>query len=154
MNSNADMTGAACREVAHGSHEYSATVEMRNELLRKPLGLALDPAQLATESDSYHITCYLNEELAGCLVLVPQSEQQVKMRQFVVAEQFRGKGVGRRLVTWAEKFCRGRGFTELVMHAREAAREFYEKLGYEIDGERFIEVTIPHYSMHKTLTLS
>jgi predicted GNAT family N-acyltransferase len=37
------------------------------------------------------------------------------------------------------------------MHARKSAVGFYEKLGYEIEGDEFEEVTIPHYEMQKTL---
>jgi predicted GNAT family N-acyltransferase len=39
----------------------------------------------------------------------------------------------------------------MTMHARVSATGFYEKLGYEIRGEQFDEVTIPHYIMEKVL---
>jgi predicted GNAT family N-acyltransferase len=37
------------------------------------------------------------------------------------------------------------------MHARQSAVGFYQKLGYQIRGEEFEEVTIPHYEMQKQL---
>jgi predicted GNAT family N-acyltransferase len=37
------------------------------------------------------------------------------------------------------------------MHARKTALGFYEKLGYRVAGDEFIEVTIPHYVMEKDL---
>ena len=37
------------------------------------------------------------------------------------------------------------------MHARETAVGFYEKLGYKVVGDKFTEVTIPHYVMEKKL---
>jgi predicted GNAT family N-acyltransferase len=37
------------------------------------------------------------------------------------------------------------------MHARKSAAAFYEKLGYQIIGDAFEEVTIPHYEMQKNL---
>jgi predicted GNAT family N-acyltransferase len=39
----------------------------------------------------------------------------------------------------------------MVLHAREEAVPFYERLGYEKHGESFIAVTIPHFFMHKRL---
>lgn len=39
-------------------------------------------------------------------------------------------------------------------HAREYAADFYLKLGYEITGDRFTEVGIPHRFMEKRLTES
>jgi predicted GNAT family N-acyltransferase len=37
------------------------------------------------------------------------------------------------------------------MHARKSAVGFYEKLGYHIASEEFMEVNIPHYMMEKML---
>ncbi len=40
-----------------------------------------------------------------------------------------------------------RGYKRIYLHAREVALDFYLKLGYEIFGEEFVEVTIPHRHM-------
>ncbi len=37
------------------------------------------------------------------------------------------------------------------MHARESAIGFYQKQGYEIQGEMFTEVSIPHFQMEKQI---
>jgi len=39
----------------------------------------------------------------------------------------------------------------MVMHARKTALGFYEKLGYNVVGDEFTEVTIPHFVMEKNL---
>jgi predicted GNAT family N-acyltransferase len=54
-------------------------------------------------------------------------------------------------MNFAENVARDRGYKKLSMHARKSAIGFYQKLGYEIVGEEFEEVTIPHYEMQKTL---
>jgi predicted GNAT family N-acyltransferase len=40
-----------------------------------------------------------------------------------------------------------------MMHARKTAVPFYERIGYQVAGEEFLEVGIPHYEMRKLLTL-
>jgi len=40
----------------------------------------------------------------------------------------------------------------MLLHARETAVSFYTELGYEVFGEPFVEVTVPHRKMRKTLT--
>jgi predicted GNAT family N-acyltransferase len=55
------------------------------------------------------------------------------------------------LVDYAERFARARGWRRITMHARESTVPFYERLGYRKLGERFIEVTIPHFIMEKAL---
>jgi predicted GNAT family N-acyltransferase len=39
----------------------------------------------------------------------------------------------------------------MVLHARETAVPFYEAMAYTKIGDRFTEVTIPHWSMVKVL---
>ena len=51
----------------------------------------------------------------------------------------------------AEVLAAARGFREMTLHARESVVGFYERLGYAAEGSPFIEVTIPHRAMRKTL---
>jgi ribosomal protein S18 acetylase RimI-like enzyme len=145
------MGHRALSQVLHGSAAYKASVLLRNEVLRRPLGLELTDEELERERSDYHLVCEENGELVGCLVLVPQGSDEVKMRQVAVSPHARGRGVGRALTEFAEEFSRERGFTRLTLHARSTAVPFYEKLGYERTGGEFEEVTIPHWSTHKRL---
>ena len=137
--------------VEHGSGEYEETVALRDEVLRKPLGLSYDPSELVGEKDSFHLAFRRDTELVACLVLNPIDDRCIKMRQLAVRENVQGKGFGRELVNYAHSFAKGRGYEEIVLHARETARGFYEKLGYEVEGDPFIEVGLPHIAMQKTL---
>ena len=135
----------------HGTKEYEDTLVLRNEVLRKPLGLSYDPRELAEEDDSFHIATRLEGKVVACLVLKPLDERCIKMRQLAVRESFQGKGFGRELVNYAESFAKERGYSEIVLHARETARGFYDKLGYTSEGESFLEVGLPHVAMGKKL---
>jgi predicted GNAT family N-acyltransferase len=137
--------------VPHGTAAYRASVLLRNEVLRRPLGLELTDEELERERSDYHLVCEENGELVGCLVLAPQGNDEIKMRQVSVSPHARGQGVGRALTEFAEKFSRQQGFTRMTLHARSTAVPFYEKLGYERTGDEFEEVTIPHWSMQKRL---
>ena len=139
------------REGAHVSDAYRETVAFRDALLRAPLGLEFDPAELDAERDSRHLVCLDSGRIVGCLVMKPISGVTIKMRQFAVAEDRRGEGVGTGLVEYAEKLARGAGFREIVMHAREVAAPFYERFGYAREGGTFVEVTLPHVAIRKRL---
>ncbi len=65
------------RQVAHGSPEYWATVQLRDSVLRKPLGLQFSAEELDAEKDSHHLACYRGERLVGCLVLRPFADGNV-----------------------------------------------------------------------------
>ena len=137
--------------IEHGSGEYEETIALRYQVLRKPLGLSYDPAELAGEKDSFHLALREGAELVACLVLKPLDERCIKMRQLAVRESSQGKGGGRKLVNYAESFVRERGYAEIVLHARETARGFYEKLGYEAERDSFVEVGLPHLFMRRML---
>ena len=137
--------------VQHGTKEYDETVVLRNEVLRKPLGLSYDPAELAGEKDSFHLALRKGAELVACLVLNPLDERCIKMRQLAVRESSQAKGFGRELVNYAHSFARERGYAEIVLHTRETARGFYEKLGYDDEGDSFTEVGLPHLFMRRML---
>ena len=108
--------------IEHGSGEYEETVALRHQVLRKPLGLSYEPAELAGEKDSFHLALREGAELVACLVLKPLDEQRcIKMRQLAVRENVQGKGFGRELVNYAHSFARERGYSEIVLHARETA---------------------------------
>ena len=71
----------------------------------------------------------------------------------VVDSAFQKRGIGSRLIHGIERELRGRGFIEVELNAREAAVPFYQRLGYEIEGDSFIEVSIPHFKMKRSLAL-
>jgi len=139
-------------QVAFGTPEFDEMLALRYKVLREPLGLDFTAEQIAAEFDSIHLACYDAEwGLHGCLTLLPLGDGEVKMRQVVVAERSQRQGIGKMLVDAAEDLARRRGFTRMVLHARETAVPFYKKLGYFAAGELFFEVGIPHFEMQKDL---
>ena len=139
-------------EVAHASPEYWAACLLRDELLRAPLGLDLFSENLADESSYLHIGGFADAgRVVAYLQFKPIDESVLKMQQVAVAENLQGTGVGRSLMAFAEDFARGRGWLEIVLHAREEVVGFYETLDYERFGDRFDELGIPHFKMRKAL---
>ena len=139
------------RPVAHGSKEYEATVELRREVLRRPLGLDFTPEGLAAERDDTHLALFEGETVVACLVLTPENPTTLKMRQVAVRPGRQGQGLGRRLVDAAEPLSSVKGYRRMVLHARDAAVPFYLAQGYAVEGDPFEEVGIPHRAMSKEL---
>ena len=148
---NAVAEQQVIHEVPHGSPAYWATVQLRDLILRKPLGLQFSPDELEAEKDAHHLACYRGERLVGCLVLQPLADGDVRMKQVAVVADLQGQGVGTALVEQSEMLARRLGFRRMILHARETAVLFYDRLGYSTIGDRFEEVTIPHWIMEKLL---
>lgn len=141
----------ALKIIEHGSKEYRQMVDLRFQLLRKPLGLDYTAEDLEKEKEDILIGIFDEDLLEGCCILTKIAPQTVKLRQMAVSSGLQGKGIGRVLMTFAENVARDRGMRRMVMHARKSAVGFYEKLGYNICSEEFQEVTIPHYEIEKAL---
>jgi len=141
----------ALKILSHGSKDYKQMVELRNNILRKPLGLSFSPDELEREKDDILIGCFEDEKMEGCCLLTEEGNKAVRLRQMAVSPVLQGKGIGRVLMNFAENIARDRGFRKISMHARKNAVGFYEKLGYKTVGDEFHEVTIPHYVMEKEL---
>lgn len=126
-------------------------VNLRNDILRKPLGLSFTDDELEREKDDILMGAFEDDRLLGCCLLTPMDPKTVRLRQMAVPNSMQGKGVGRALMIFAENIARDLGYKKLCMHARKTAVGFYQKLGYGISGDEFVEVTIPHYIMEKAL---
>jgi len=137
--------------ISYGSEEYKSELELRNKILRIPLGLDVYNDDLGGEDNHFHIGAFDEGKLVGVLVLTPLDSSKVKMRQVAVDEKLQGRGIGKMLVEYSEQFSKENGFTTIVMNARDTAVPFYEKLGYSKEGEMFTEVTIPHFKLFKNL---
>ncbi len=141
----------ALKIIDYGTPEYQQMVKLRDDILRKPLGLSFAMHELNEEKDNMFIGAFDDDHMLGCCMLVEEDPGIVRLRQMAVLNDLQGKGIGRALMNFAENLARDRGFRIITMHARKNAVGFYEKMGYRVTSPEFIEVTIPHYVMEKKL---
>jgi predicted GNAT family N-acyltransferase len=141
----------ALKIIDHGTPEYHQMIKLRDDILRKPLGLSFSQEELMQEKDQILIGAFDEDKMLGCCMLVNEGEGVVRLRQMAVNNNLQGKGIGRALMNFAENIARDQGFRRLTMHARKTAIGFYEHLGYQICSDEFLEVTIPHFIMEKRL---
>jgi len=141
----------ALKQIDHGTKEYQQMIKLRNDILRRPLGLSFSPDELAKEKEDILIGAFDDDEMLACCLMTKVDNKCLRLRQMAVQNNLQGKGIGASMMSFAELVARDKGFKKLVMHARKTAVGFYEKLGYKVAGDEFEEVTIPHYLMEKKL---
>lgn len=138
-------------QVLHLSKEYDDCVRLRDEVLRKPLGLSFSKEELLAEDQQVHLACYNSDELVACLALIIVDQSTLKMRQVAVKPHLQGMGYGKQLVHFSESFAKKNAFSRMMLHARKSAVPFYNRMGYNVDGNVFNEVGLPHFKMYKKL---
>jgi GNAT superfamily N-acetyltransferase len=131
--------------------EYENALNLREDILRKPLGLTLTENDLARDAECFHLGGFHDSQLRAVLLLQPLDEHAMQMRQVAVCPGWQRTGAGSQLVAFAEEFARLKGCKTLIAHARSTALGFYLRLGYSAAGEEFIETTIAHRLVAKAL---
>jgi len=139
------------KQIDHGSEEYQLMVKLRDEVLRKPLGLSFDTEELEKEKNEILIAAFDEEDIIGCCILSDIGMQKIRLRQMAVHDSVQGKGIGASIMSFAENIAKDKGYKYMVMHARDTAIGFYEKFGYKVNSDEFEEVGLSHHIMEKEL---
>lgn len=131
---------------------YQQVITLRQRVLRAPLGLDIRNDDLEPEKEQIIFIYEENKIVKGCVLLQQYDAETFKLRQMAVDNCEQGKGIGMELVHAADLYAVLVGKTRVILHARETALPFYQKLGYEITGEPLTEVGLPHRIMEKLFT--
>lgn len=137
-------------QIPFGSALYERAWLLRQKVLREPLGLQLQNAEREAELQQLHYGL-LDEanHLLACVSVMRISENTAKLRQMAVDPRQQKSGLGRTLLEHVESELKVQGYSEIEMHARVSAQDFYQKQGYQTVSAIFTEVTIPHVKMRK-----
>lgn len=68
--------------------------------------------------------------------------------RMAVLPEWRGRGVGRALLSAIQQHARDAGLETLHLNAQVSAIAFYEKQGFTVEGPEFMEAGIPHRAMY------
>lgn len=130
---------------------YEQILTLRQLVLRAPLGMNIMDDDLSDEPNQTIAVGIENKLVVACVIAKELPKNRWKLRQMAVAPEYQAQGIGRALMTFMEDTAVSRGIEQIELHARETALNFYLKLGYEVSGERFTEVGIPHWYMWKNV---
>ena len=129
----------------------TATYAVRQPVLRNGLPIESCAFDFDDAPNTMHLGAFANDSLVGVLTLISK-KQSVQLRGMAVLEKFQGQGIGKQLITHAEKIVRCQNTCNVWMNARLIAVPFYESFGYQKQGETFeLPYGGTHYKMIKNL---
>ena len=139
--------------------EWAAYYRLRYTVLRQPWQQPQGSERSPVDEEPSTIHALLldagDHEMPVALavgMLQPTGAQQGQIRFMAVAPEAAGQGLGRQTVAYLEAQARAAGLTEVVLHSREAAVGFYQRLGYVVvEPSHTLFGTIPHFLMRKQL---
>ncbi|MCU7549714.1 GNAT family N-acetyltransferase [Chitinophagaceae bacterium LB-8] len=131
-----------------GTKDYEEMVHLRKKMLLDPFGISHSYINPEQERQHFLVGAF-EDALIGCCLLSRIGDSTLQLRQMAVNIDFQGRGVGAAIVAFAEELAKKNGFTKLVLHARDTAKGFYSKCGYQVVGDEFYEVGLKHFLMEK-----
>jgi predicted GNAT family N-acyltransferase len=83
--------------------------------------------------------------------LLPMEDQKIKVQRMAVLSEYRQKGLGKIIMQAAETFAKEQCYHSLILGAQLTAVSFYERVGYQAEGDIFLDAGIEHVTMTKEI---
>lgn len=97
------------------------------------------------DSQAIHFLAQEDDFSVGTARLLPDGS----IGRVAVLREWRGLGIGEKLLKAAIAEAENRGLREQTLTAQVHAARFYERLGFEVISDEFIEAGIPHIEMRR-----
>ncbi|MGE8205276.1 GNAT family N-acetyltransferase [Heyndrickxia sp. NPDC080065] len=102
------------------------------------------------EDSAVHFVLYDKDDAvgAGRFRIV---DSKGKVERICIIPTYRGKGAGKLIMDAIQNYASNQDIQVLKLNAQTHAIPFYEKLGYEVVSDEFMDAGIPHKTMEKRL---
>ena len=139
-------------KVPNTQEEWDSYYDLRYRILREPLGKERGSERNEGDETGMHFALYENQELLAVARLDKVDENTCQARFVAVESHLQGKGYGKKIMQAIEHEATKLNYTKLILHARDYALPFYEKLGYSLVGPSYkLFDVLQHFEMFKVL---
>lgn len=127
-------------------HKDSADIRrIRETIFIKEQGVTPEQEWDSDDSGATHFLACEGEYAIGTARLLPNG----CIGRVAVLRDWRGQGIGQLLMQAAIAEAERQGMNKQTLTAQAHAAGFYQRLGFEIISEEFIEAGIPHIEMQR-----
>src|SRR5690625_7910467 len=112
-----------------------------------PLELELDEY----EDDAIHFIG-IQDDMPMAASRLRWSGEYGKLERICILKHLRGQSYGKQLIEAMEQRIHEQGYSKATLGAQTHAITFYERLGYHVVSEEFMDAGIPHVTMRKIFT--
>lgn len=149
-------------QIARDAEEIAACMKLRHLVFVEEQGVPVSEEVDGLDESCTHILAIDGDGLsagtpvaAARLRFVPEpAEDRVvaKVQRVCVAPDYRGRGLGRKMMEFILSHIRSDDRTKTVrLSAQTDAMGLYEKLGFTVTSETYMDAGIPHKDMEKQL---
>jgi predicted GNAT family N-acyltransferase len=120
---------------------------VRQEVFIKEQGVPPELEIDEFDASADHALFFQDTQCIGTGRLVNLGDYQAQIGRMAVLAQFRGLGIGKRILETLIALASSREAKAIILHSQVNAISFYEKLGFTTQGPIYIEAGIPHRNM-------
>ena len=105
------------------------------------------PVEIERDGLDAECTHVLARDLDGQPIGAARLMPDGRIGRMAVLHKWRGTGVGGAMLAELMAEARRRGMPEVYLHSQSHAKAFYERHGFTVEGEEYMEAGIPHIAM-------
>lgn len=133
-------------ELADWNTAESAIRAIRETVFIREQGVPVELEWDGLDSSCAHVLAWNDRREA---IGTARMQKTGTIGRMAVLKNWRGRGVGRALLQTLVDLATRQGLTRVTLSAQIHALGFYERAGFHVDGEPFIDAGIPHRTMVK-----
>lgn len=135
----------------HGdeSQVYQDALAIRKKVFIEEQGVSEELELDGLDHRTTHYVGYVDGEPVTTARIHESAAHEYHLQRVATLKEHRGKGYGRELIIFIERSLRHIPDAKVWLSAQDTALPFYEKMGYSVLGEGYIEADMPHHSMEK-----
>ncbi|MEH6455874.1 MAG: GNAT family N-acetyltransferase [Cocleimonas sp.] len=110
------------------------------------------------DEQALHYGVYIDQALVCVASVYPEvvisinSNNSARLRKFATLVAYQNQGVGSFVLSHIIDSLKTEGISNLWCDARESAIEFYQRFGFQTEGQRFHKGNIPYFKMQMTIS--
>ena len=78
-------------------------------------------------------------------------KREIRLQRFCVLSDYRKFGLGRKMLDFIDTYYQNKGFAWIRLDSKFAVHGFYEKSGYRVVSDVFMEAGVAHVKMEKRI---
>lgn len=130
--------------------EMKLVYDIRQEVFVGEQGVPVELEMDGLDNEAVHILAFVDGVPAGCGRLLLKGEE-AKIGRVAVRKNIRRYGIGTGICKLMINIAGDNGAQRIYLGAQLTAVEFYSSLGFDKEGEVFIEAGIEHIKMVKCI---
>ncbi|MBD3275303.1 MAG: GNAT family N-acetyltransferase [Candidatus Marinimicrobia bacterium] len=133
--------------IAESQSDLRKALDIRFRVFVDEQNVPKDLEQDGLDRECLHFLAFADNVPVGTGRLREIDAGTVKIERMAVLQNYRNMGIGRQLLDRMLQHIRSAGYENIVLHAQAPAAEFYQRAGFQPQGDTFYEADIPHLRM-------